>query len=326
MDENKRNKWTKFVLRGGLLCLIGLFFSFYLKGFVLYGNQFGRKNRVIGATYMTLNNQFYDVLNSEIQQIAEQKGDHLITLDPALDQEKQNDEISYLIEQNVDVIILNPVDWKGVQEGLEAAKKAGIPVIVVDTAVYDTDMVDVTITTDNYQAGVLCAQDMMKKRKEANIVLLTHNRAKSGIDRIQGFTDTIKGHSEYKILTTEDTQGQIERSLPKVEKVVENYSNIDVIMALNDPTAMGALAALDSRNYQRNVLVYGVDGSPEAKKLIAEGKMTGTAVQYPRKMGQKVMETVYDLLDGKDVEQSVTIPVELITEENVDQYDINRWQ
>ena len=64
---------------------------------------------------MTLNNQFYDVLNSEIQQIAEQKGDHLITLDPALDQEKQNDEISYLIEQNVDVIILNPVDWKGVQ-------------------------------------------------------------------------------------------------------------------------------------------------------------------------------------------------------------------
>lgn len=326
MDDKKENKWTKLFLRGGLLCLIGLFFSFYLKGFVLYGNQYGRKNHIIGATYMTLNNQFYDVVNSEIQQIAEEKGDHLITLDPALDQEKQNDQISYLIEQNVDLIILNPVDWIGVQKGLDAAKKAGVPVIVVDTAVYDTDMVDVTITTDNYQAGVLCARDMMEKRKEANIVLLTHNRTKSGRDRIQGFMDTIEGHSEYKILTTEDTQGQIERSLPKVEKMVDTYLDIDVIMALNDPTAMGALAALDSRNYQREVLVYGVDGSPEAKKLISEGKMTGTAVQYPRKMGQKVMEAAYDLLNGKEVEQSVTIPVELITEENVEQYDTNRWQ
>ena len=115
---------------------------------------------------MTLNNQFYDVVNSEIQQIIEDKGDHLITLDPALDQEKQNDQITYLIEQNVDLIILNPVDWIGVQKGLQAAKKAGVPVIVVDTAVYDTDMVDVTITTDNYHAGVLCAQDMMEKRKK----------------------------------------------------------------------------------------------------------------------------------------------------------------
>ena len=43
MDEKKENKWTKFFLRGGLLCLIGLFFFFYVKGFVLYGNQYGKK-------------------------------------------------------------------------------------------------------------------------------------------------------------------------------------------------------------------------------------------------------------------------------------------
>ena len=86
---------------------------------------------------MTLNNQFYDVLNSEIQQRVEEKGDHLITLDPALDQEKQNEQIEYLIEQGADVIILNPVDWKGVKKGLEVAKKKNIPVIVVDTEGYD---------------------------------------------------------------------------------------------------------------------------------------------------------------------------------------------
>lgn len=326
MDENERGKVVKFFLTGSILCLVGMFFSFYLKGFILYGSQFGRKHKIIGATYMTLNNQFYDVLNSEVQQSIEEKGDHLITLDPALNQEKQNEQITYLIQQGVDVIILNPVDWKGVQKGLEAAKKAGIPVIVVDTEVYDTSLVDVTIVTDNYQAGVLCARDMMNRKKEANIVLLTHDKTKSGKDRIQGFEDTIKGHNAYRILAIEDTQGQIERSLPKVEKIVESYSDINVIMALNDPTAMGALAALDSKNYKKNVLVYGVDGSPEGKKLIAEGKMTGTAVQYPRKMGEEAVKAAYALLAGRDVEKTVTIPVELLTEDNVNQYALDRWQ
>lgn len=326
MDDNERSKVVKFLLTGSLLCLVGMFFSFYLKGFVLYGSRFGRKHKIIGATYMTLNNQFYDALNSEIQQLVEDKGDHLITLDPALDQEKQNEQIDYLIKQGADVIILNPVDWKGVQKGLEEAKKNGIPVIVVDTEVYDTDLVDVTIVTDNYQAGVLCAKNMMERRKEANIVLLTHDETKSGKDRIQGFMDTIQGHRSYKVIATEDTQGQIERSLPKVEKVVESHSDIDVIMALNDPTAMGALAALDSKNYKENVLVYGVDGSPEGKKLISEGKMTGTALQYPRKMGREAVKAAYALLSGEDVEKKVTIPVELITKENVDKYDLDRWQ
>lgn len=326
MDETDRGKVVRFFLSGSVLCLVGMFFSFYLKGFILYGSQFGRKYKIIGVTYMTLNNQFYDVLNSEIQQRVEEKGDHLITLDPALDQEKQNEQIEYLIEQGSDVIILNPVDWKGVKKGLEAAKKKNIPVIVVDTEVYDTDLVDVTIVTDNYQAGVLCAKDMMERQKEGNILLLTHDKTKSGRDRIQGFTDTIQSHNEYKIIAMEDTQGQIERSLPKVEKMVEEHEDIDVIMSLNDPTAMGALAALDSKGYKKDVLVYGVDGSPEGKRLITESKMTGTAVQYPRKMGASAIKAAYELLAGKDVDKTVTIPVKLITKENVSEYDLERWQ
>ena len=180
----------------------------------------------------------------------------MITLDPALDQEKQNEQIEYLIEQGADVIILNPVDWKGVKKGLEVAKKKNIPVIVVDTEVYDTDLVDVTIVTDNYQAGVLCAKDMMKRQKEANILLLTHDKISREETEYRGFTDTIQSHNEYKIIAMEDTQGQIERSLPKVEKMVEEHEDIDVIMSLNDPTAMGALAALDSKDYKKDVLVY----------------------------------------------------------------------
>lgn len=318
----KKEIWIK----GSIVLLFVTFFGFYVKGFMLYHEQHGNHPLVFGATYMTMNNQFYDVLNTEIRHVVEKRGDHLITLDPALDQDKQNAQIEYLIAQDADVIFLNPVDWKGVEPGLLMAKEAGIPVIVVDTPVYRPELVSVTIVSDNYQAGVLCAQDMMKKRKKADIVLLTHEEAKSALDRIAGFLDTIGGRQEYRIIAVKDSQGQIERALPKMKKILEEHPAPDVIMALNDPAAMGALAALDQKKCRESVLVYGVDGSPEAKKLIQDHMMTGSAVQFPKKMGKKAVQTAYALLEGKKVEKEILMPVELVTEETIEQFEIDRWQ
>ena len=202
----------------------------------LKGNRTRRK--LFGATYMTMNNEFYKVVNNQIRMQVKKNGDEMITLDPALDQKKQNEQIKQLVKRKVDAIFLNSVDWKEVESGLKAAKKAKIPVIVIDSQVYRNDLVTMTIVSDNYKAGVLCAKEMMKQKDHANIVLLTHNAARSAVDRINGFTDTIKKNKNYKILASADTQGQIERALPKVDKIIEKYKNIDVVMGLNDPAAM----------------------------------------------------------------------------------------
>ena len=158
-----------------------------------------------------MNNEFYKVVNNQICSEVEKNGDHMITLDPALDEKKQNDQIKELVKKKVDAIFLNPVDWKTVSSGLEAAKKAKIPVIVIDSPVYRDDLVAMTIVSDNYKAGVLCAQEMMKHKKSANIVLLTHNAAKSAVDRINGFLDTIKENNNYKIIASADTRGRSRR-------------------------------------------------------------------------------------------------------------------
>lgn len=325
MNTSKMRKWKK---RAGIVIVVivfGMVIAAYARTYFCYAQKYQKHKRVFGATYMTMNNQFYKVINNEIKLQVEENGDHLIALDPALDSEKQNEQIKYLVKKEVDVIFLNPVDWKKVKPGLEAARKAGIPVIVIDTPVYDEDLVDMTIVSDNYQAGVQCARDMMAKRDNANIILLTHKNTKSGEDRIQGFLDTIEGHEGYRVIDSADTEGQIERSLPKVEEIVEEHDNIDVIMALNDPAAMGALAALDSKNYSRDVLVYGVDGSPEAKKLIEEGLMTGTSAQFPKQMADTAIEAAYQLMEGKTIPKTKEISVEMITKTNISQFDINRW-
>lgn len=326
MNHEQIRSWQKWI---GIVFVIGLFgviAGIYTKVFWLYWKEHHTVQRVFGATYMTMNNEFYKVVNNQIRTQVEKKGDHLISLDPALDQEKQNAQMQYLVKKKVDAIFVNPVDWKGIEPGLKAAKKAGIPVIVIDTPVYREDLISMTIVSDNYQAGVQCAKAMMKKRNKAKIVLLTHQSAKSGVDRIQGFLDTIRGHREYQVLASADTQGQIERSLPKVEKIIQQYDQVDVIMALNDPAAMGALAALDSKNARQGVLVYGVDGSPEGKKLILDGMMEGTSAQSPKKMAGTAIQSAYKILDGKEVEKRKVVPVQMITRENVEQADVNRWQ
>lgn len=326
MNQVQIRIWQKWI---GIVVVIGLFgviAGIYTKVFWLYWKEHRTVQRVFGATYMTMNNEFYKVVNNQIRTQVEKKGDHLITLDPALDQEKQNAQMQYLVKKKVDAIFLNPVDWKGIEPGLKAAKKAGIPVIVIDTPVYREDLISMTIVSDNYQAGVQCAKAMMKKKSKAKIVLLTHQSAKSGVDRIQGFLDTIRGHREYQVLASADTQGQIERSLPKVEKIIQQYNQVDVIMALNDPAAMGALAALDSKNARQGVLVYGVDGSPEGKKLILDGMMEGTSAQSPKKMAGTAIQSAYKILDGKTLEKRNVVPVQMITRENVEQADVSQWQ
>ena len=315
-QQSKRNLTNKIISLAGIMVFV-FFIAIYVSTCSNYlkGNRTRRK--LFGATYMTMNNEFYKVVNNQIRMQVKKNGDEMITLDPALDQKKQNEQIKQLVKRKVDAIFLNSVDWKEVESGLKAAKKAKIPVIVIDSQVYRNDLVTMTIVSDNYKAGVLCAKEMMKQKDHANIVLLTHNAARSAVDRINGFTDTIKKNKNYKILASADTQGQIERALPKVDKIIEKYKNIDVVMGLNDPAAMGAL---------EGVLVYGIDGSPEGKKLIKEGMMTGTAAQSPKQMADTAINAAYKILQGKKVEKKKVISVQMITKKNVEQTDISRWQ
>ena len=278
-----------------------------------------------GATYMTMNNPYFTVINNEIKQTIEENGDVLITMDPVLSLERQIEQIHYLIDEGVSVIFLNPVNKTGLHDVLEECRENNVKVIVIDTNVDEDDYYTTTIVSDNYDAGVQAALDMMSRKDSARIVLLEHSEAASGYARIQGFVDTIQGHPEYVIVGTGECQGQLEFSMPIVEGLLRTGIDFDVVMALNDPAAMGCLAALQNEG-KKDVLVYGVDGTPDCKQLIANGKMHATIAQSPLTVGDKAVQSAYDLLDGKEVEKEQVIPVHLISVDNISEYDLEGWQ
>lgn len=284
------------------------------------------KHKVFGVSYMTMNNPFYKIINNEILKVVEKNNDTLITLDPELDVDKQNEQIYKFIDQKVDGIFINPIDFEQIEPALQAAKRANIPVIIIDAPVSDESLVNCTIVSDNYDAGVQCAKDMMERLDTANIVLLKHTTAKSAKERIEGFLSVIDNNEKYKVINEAECDGQLEIAMPKMQEIIAETPDIDVVMALNDPSALGALAALEKNN-KNDVMVYGIDGTPEIKALIGRNQMiVGTVAQSPIKMGQIAVENMYNILNGKKIEKNIIIPISLINKENLFKYDEDRWQ
>ena len=302
---------------------IGIFI--YIDSDGIYSADGVENQRRIGATYMTMNNTYFKVINQEICYIVEEQGDVLITRDPALNLDKQIEEIYDFIDMKVDAIFINTVDWIGIKPALEDAKKAGIIIIAIDTDVYDENLIDCTILSDNYNAGVECAKDLMKNSEEANIILLEHTIAKSAIDRIKGFEDTIKNNNNYKIVARSNCDGQLETAMPVVENLLAKAPDANVIMALNDPSALGAIMALEQKNI-KNIKVYGIDGSPDGKRMIEDNRMTVTVAQSPKNIGRISAEKLYEIFKGNSIEKKIIVPVEIINSENIDKYKIDAWQ
>ncbi len=287
--------------------------------------QMKQEPKKFGATYMTMNNPYFIALNESIREGIEANGDVLITRDPAQNQDRQNAQIKEMIDEGVTAIFLNPVDWTEVSEALELCKEAGVAVFNVDTNVYKKDMVESIIWSDNYQAGVQCAEDMMKKKEKADILIMKHYNVQSTNERVQGFLDTIEGHDEYKIVDEITTTSEFEVAMEEMDRILDKDLKFDVVLGGNDPTALGALAGLQSNHVTEKILIYGIDGSPDAKEMIKKGYLEGTSSQQPVKMGKKAVETAYKYLRGEPVEKDIMIDVIMITNKNLNDFDIDGW-
>lgn len=308
-----------------LLVLLVMALSFvYFKGILPDPKQVK-----IGVTYMTMNNDFYKTLNAELEKKTNQQGSRLYVRDPELDEGKQSQQIDFFVREKVDVIVINPVksNSPSIISSLQKAKKAGIKIIVVDTPISKEVAVDTTIVSDNYQAGVLIAKDMMKRLPAANILLLEHRNAVSAMDRIRGFVETIKNQPQYKIISQKETLGQTEEAMPQVKSALDEGMDFNVVMALNDRAAIGALAAIKNNGLNRKLSIYGVDGSPDIKNFLATtSDIEGTVAQSPIQMGRKVAQVIELMQEGKSYDSQYLIPVHLVNRDNISQYTVTGWQ
>lgn len=278
------------------------------------------KGRLFGVSFQTMNNPFFVDLNAGIEEVVKAHGDRLVTLDAQFDSLKQRNDVSDLLLQNPAGVFLNPVNSEGIRGSLEQAKRKNVPCIVVDAPVLDADLVLCQVASDNVEAGRLAAQALAKVRPDAQIVILHHSVNKACVDRVAGFQAEIAKHPGMKVLDIQEGKGMADGARPVMVDLLGRYPNLSAVFPINDPSALGAVSALESAGRLKDVTVVTVDGSREAAVAIRDGKIHSSSAQFPREIGRVAAEKMYDHLEGKPVEPEVKIRVELVTQENAEEF------
>ncbi len=280
--------------------------------------------KLIGYTCMDGTNPFFVALEGAIKEVVEANGDTLISLDPQNSNEKQIAQIEDMISRGVVAMFVNPVDRDGIIPGLDKLKDAGIPMFGFDTEVAEMDYLVTYAGSDNYNAGYVCGVDLVEKCPDGGkIIVLDSPTMQSVVDRTNGFLDAIDGKG-FTVEVQIDCMGNQEQGNLNGTDALTKCPDAVAIFGGNDPTALGAYAAAEAAGSK--ALIYGVDGSPDIKALIAEGKVTGTGAQSPISIGKTIAELYYKSLAGETLESRYPIPTFMINSDNIADYNNGGWQ
>ncbi len=288
-------------------------------------NAAGSGEVTIGYVPTTGGNPFWQAVRSGLEQATTAAGAKLVDVDPQADQDKMNSQIGDLIASGVSALVIAPYDTTGIKAGLEAAAAANVPVINIDTPVADQDLVASIVASDNKKAGALVATDMMSKLPEGSKIAILHcPQGQACIDRLDGFNEAQGDY--FTVVNTLDGKGDLGTGMSLTDDLLQSDPDLKAIFGINDPMALGAVQSLAAHPDITGVLVYGVDGSPDAKKAISEGKMTGTGAQSPINMGKLAGEMALKAAAGETVEKNIVVDVSLITAENIAEFALDSWQ
>lgn len=268
----------------------------------------------IGVSVADQSNPFYiDIVDG--MESAAKDGDELVIVDAGFDAAKQLNDIDDMIQQGVKVMLIDPVDSNAIKSAVEACDAAGIPVIAYNSPL--NFEIASTVATDNYLAGQLVGEAMGKALDgKGKVAMLTYNVAEVCLDRANGFKDAIAEYPDIKIVEEQEIQPGTDTALPVAENILQAYPDLAGMFALNDPSALGCVAAVESANLLDQVQIVGVDGSDDAKAAIAEGKMLASAAQDPVQIGSVAIETAYKVIAGEEVEKDIKIPSYLVDASN----------
>ncbi len=289
----------------------------------------GPRLKSVAVTVGDLSNPFFVLMGRGAEAEARKLGGDSVrttVVSSGYDLNQQFNQIENFIAANTSLIILNAGDSKGIAPAVEKAKQAGITVIAVDTGAGGG--VDATITSNNVQAGeVSCQYIVDRLQGKGNVVIVNGPPVQSVFDRVEGCEQVFEKYPGIKVLSKDqNAEGSRDGGLRVMGDLLTTFPDIDAVFAINDPSGVGAeLAARQAK--RTDFFIVGVDGAPEAKEAIEDESslFVATAAQDPLGMTQKAVQVGNDILYGKKpAEETILIPVKLITRDNVGDY--KGWQ
>ena len=288
---------------------------------LLAGSVEGNDSKgTIAISVLTTTNPFFNVITENLADEAAKHGYEVLSASGDFDVAKQHNQVKDFIIKKVTAIVLCPCESKAIGPAIKEANEAGIPVFTADIACLAPDAEVVAhVATDNLGGGREAGKAMIEALGEAGgkVVILDFKSAESCLLRVQGFKEVIGAHNrkypDQKISIVMELPGEGKRELgyKTTEDAIQAHPDLAGIFAINDPSALGARAALEKAGKADQVKIIGFDGQPEGKQAIKEGKIYADPVQFPDQIGRKTMQAILAYLNGEEVEPEILIPTRL---------------
>ncbi|HEV7317860.1 MAG TPA: ABC transporter substrate-binding protein [Ensifer sp.] len=264
----------------------------------------------VGFAQTESNNPWRIAQTNSMKAEAEKHGIQLVYTDAAGSAAKQVADVNSMIAQGVDVIFLAPREEKPLIPAVMAAKKAGIPVILLDRSV-DPSLAKagedyLTFIGSNFvEEGKRVAEWLVKNANgKSKIIELEGTTGSSPAnDRKKGFDDAIKAAGGFEIVASQTGDFARDKGRQVAEALLQAHPDADVIYAHNDEMAIGAIAALEAAGKVpgKDVLVLSIDGGKEAVQAVVDGKIAAVVECNPR-FGPKAFETMMRYAKGETIE------------------------
>jgi ABC-type sugar transport system substrate-binding protein len=286
--------------------------------------------KVVGSTLLSLAYPFLTTLGEAMKMEAKQKGIELLSLDPRQNVATELSQVKDLIKQQVDLIVMIPVDQNSSQTAARLINEAGIPLVLLNTKFTDTFASNggkfVTyIGSDDLEAGKIEGRYLAETLPAGgNVIYLVGQYGGASTERRKtGFESVLKDHPNLRIVTELQGYGSRERAKTVIERILQKFSKgeLQALVAQNDEMAIGASTAIQAagRLSEFKVLI-GVDGSQPALDAVGNGTLTATVFQDAIGQGTEAIVTAGKILADQSVAPELLIPFKLVTKENVSSF------
>ncbi|CAG5007149.1 D-threitol-binding protein [Dyadobacter sp. CECT 9275] len=308
----------KFKSRFFIASLILLNFSCGQSGKDETKDQGTGKKIVIGATMLSMQNEFIVNVTDEMEAKASSLGVELIVVDAERSALKQVEQVESFIAQGVNAIIMNPCEVEASSPAVKLAIDAKIPIINVnsETAAAPTAFVG----SDDEESARIAMKYIAEKLGGKGNVLMMHGYMGQAaqIKRDKGAKEILKANPGIKLLAEQTAEWDRAKAMSLTENWIQSFGGqVNAIFAQNDEMGMGAVKALEAAGLKNKVIVVSIDAIPDALQGVKKGILDATVFQNAAEQGGKAVEIAVKLAKGEAAEKQVIIPFQLVTKDNV---------
>jgi ribose transport system substrate-binding protein len=275
------------------------------------GDRAATPAKRIGVTLLTVQHGFYQALRTGLEDAAAAHGYELLITSGEFDAARQANQIDEFIVQKVDAIVVCPCDSRSVGASIAQANEAGIPVFTADIAnASPLGEVVAHIASDNH-AGGRKAADLLLQALDGHgrVAILSHPEVSSVRDRVDGFKERMAENRGIEIVAELSAEGKRDKAVSVMEDLLQSHPDLNGVFAINDDSALGALAAVEAAGKLGVIQIVGYDATPEARAKIDDGALYGDVVQDPKRIGGLTIEAIASHFRGEPPAAVIPVPV-----------------